>query len=42
MPGTWVAKRWWEHEGLELTRLRVAVAAMEEEGGMEETEGEET
>ena len=32
MPGTWLDKRWWEKEGLELVGLK-AVAASEERGG---------
>ena len=40
MPGTWVAKRWWEQEGLDLARARAAAAVAEGEGerGEEETE----
>ena len=31
MPGTWVAKRWWEQEGLDLAVSRVEMTAEEEE-----------
>ena len=40
MPRTWVAKRCSEQEGLDLEGARVAAAALEEEGGAEDTEGE--
>ena len=37
MPGMWVAKMWWDQEGLDLVGARTI---SEEEGGAEETEGE--
>ena len=32
IPGTWLEKRWWEHEELDLVGVWVAEAAEEEEG----------
>ena len=40
MPGTWVAKRWWGKELMDLAGARAAAAAAEEEGRAEEMEGE--
>ena len=37
IPGTWVSKRWWEQEGLELEGARAAAEAVDE-GEPEETE----
>ena len=39
MPGTWVLKRWWEQEGLDLAGARAAAASEEEEGWSEDPEG---
>ena len=39
MPGTWVAKRWWYQEGLDLKGAREAASAEEYEGGTEGTDG---
>ena len=30
MPGAWIAKRWWEHEGLDLAGARAAAVAAAE------------
>ena len=33
MPGTWVGKRWWKQEVLDLAGARVEAMAEEDEGG---------
>ena len=40
IPETWVARRWWEQEGMEFAVSRALVLAEEEEGGVEYIEGE--
>ena len=39
MPGTWVVKRWWDQEVIDLAGFRVAEASAEDEGGTEDPEG---
>ena len=38
MTGAWVAKRWWEQEGLDLAGARAAAAEEDEEREEEEME----
>ena len=32
-PGTWVAKMWWEQEGLDIVELRTVATASDKGGG---------